>query len=60
MNIAQFQQGDNNIFALTGLLNITTVPALWKQSQSLFAGKTPALSIDLENVSESDSAGVAL
>src|SRR5580700_5691485 len=60
MGIAQIQLTKDNTLALAGVLNATTVTTLWEQSKTLLARATTPLCMDLKNISESDSAGVAL
>lgn len=55
-----FESNSLGNFKLSGLLTITTVSDLWSQSTTLFAGDTPEVILDLADVSQSDSAGVAL
>lgn len=43
-----------------GEITLDTTAALWQQSQSLFATLPNAVHVDLQEVTHSDSAGVAL
>lgn len=46
-------------FAVSGVLEAATVTGLLKRSRQMFAGH-PELHLDLDGVTESDSAGLAL
>jgi phospholipid transport system transporter-binding protein len=52
------RQGEGS-FLLCGELNFATVPALLRAGDSLFEGRE-SVTLDLKNVSRSDSAGLAL
>jgi phospholipid transport system transporter-binding protein len=46
-------------YAVSGLLRLETVPALWRETRGLFA-RPRRVVIDFSGVSEVDSAGLAL
>ena len=51
----------NGQFKLNGEMSFASVPALWRQSQQLFAAvEAPTLEIDLTGINHVDSAGLAL
>lgn len=56
---AQIQSVDGGKFLISGDLDFTTVPGVWKASQLKFA-RTRSLVIDFSGVVRSDSAGLAL
>lgn len=58
MNTAKLESVGEGKVVVSGILDATTVTALLKRSDALFAG--PALQVDLAGVTESDSAGLAL
>ncbi|MBI3562710.1 MAG: STAS domain-containing protein [Gammaproteobacteria bacterium] len=60
MSRVNLQQASPGQWALSGELNMQTVPELFASSQSLFAGLQGKISIDLQQVTRSDSAGLAL
>lgn len=53
-------QAVENTLAVLGELTFATVTDLWQQSQSLFNSEQSPILLDLKNVTQSDSAGVAL
>lgn len=55
---AELSQVDNNV-RISGVLNFETVPVLMKQAEQLF-GKLDKVSVDLAEVSDSNSAGLAM
>jgi len=50
----------NGCAAITGPLTFETTPGLYHETERLFLGQAPVSSINLANVSEVDSAGLAL
>ena len=52
--------GEDGCARLGGTLTFESVPGLFKQAQELFHGSTPVSSLDLEQVTSADSAGLAL
>lgn len=48
------------VITLRGELTLTTVKELWENSRSFFDGQKTPLKIDLTQITQSDSAGVAL
>ena len=62
MTKSSFQYKENHsCYVLSGTLNVETVPELWQQSQDILKyDKDSSLIFDLENVTQSDSSGVAL
>lgn len=60
MNTAQLQLTQDNTLALSGVLNVATVTRLWEQGKLLLMRASTPSCIDLKDVSECDSAGVAL
>lgn len=60
MEQARFEALGDGAFRVTGTLDFTTVPQVWKASQPLLrqAGSEP--SVDLQGVTRVDSAGLAL
>lgn len=59
VSTAKLEQVSDGHFAVSGVLDATTVTAVLKQSETLFAGSS-ALRLDLAGVTESDSSGLAL
>lgn len=59
MMAARIEDQGEGRFAVAGELNAATVSTLWEESAALFRHHPP-LSIDLGDVSRSDSTGVAL
>ena len=55
----QLRAAGNNTFVLSGTLTFESVPHVWKQSAAMFE-KIPEVTLDMGNVSRSDSAGLAL
>lgn len=55
---AELSQVDNNV-RISGVLNFETVPVLMKKAEQLF-GKLDKVSVDLAEVSDSNSAGLAM
>ncbi len=61
MTSTQLQVGAEGITKVSGALTFATVNQLWQQSQSVFTrNSAQKISFDLEAVTQSDSAGVAL
>ena len=61
MQSAQLQTSADGIIKISGALTFSTVAALWEQSKHWFKkAVSTALRIDLKDVKQSDSAGVAL
>ena len=59
----QIQQQPDGLFLLNGELSFTTVPALLAESQRLLSasvGTDAGITIDLQGVGRTDSAGLAL
>jgi len=56
---ASLEQRGEHHFAVRGELNFASVVGLWQKSERLFPNRS-ALTIDLADVSRSDSSGVAL
>jgi len=59
-NVDLTTQSATGIMSLRGDLTLTTVADLWIRSQPLFAQAKSPIQLDLQNVVQSDSAGVAL
>ena len=60
MNKPSLQFKKNN-YVLSGALNIHTVPGMWQLSQNILKNdKTSLVLFNLEDVTQSDSSGVAL
>jgi phospholipid transport system transporter-binding protein len=60
---AQLQAQSDGLFLLSGELSFSSVPGMLSESQRLLAGHSDsisALTIDLQGVGRSDSAGIAL
>lgn len=56
-----FQDKGSHHYVLSGVLSVATVPALWQQSQDILKfSKGSLLTFNLEQVTQSDSSGVAL
>ena len=60
MKVTQLNIDANGTIKVAGALTFATVNQLWQQSKALLSPKTAALRFDLQDVSQSDSAGVAL
>lgn len=56
---ARIERRDARSFAITGAMTFDSVTALWRESDTLFA-REPALQVDLQEVTHTDSAGLAL
>lgn len=52
--------GEDGCVHLDGILTFKSVPALYRQTEELFNGHTPASSFDLSKVTAIDSSGLAL
>lgn len=50
---------EDGCFILKGVLSFQTVPVIWRHGMDVFR-TAPSLVLDLENVTRSDSAGLAL
>lgn len=50
---------EDGCFILKGVLDFQTVPMIWQHGLNLFS-EAPSLVLDLQQVSRSDSAGLAL
>ena len=50
---------EDGCFILEGVLDFQTVPEVWQQGLKLF-NDAPSLALDLQQVTRSDSAGLAL
>ena len=60
---AQLEAQSDGLFLLSGELSFSSVPGMLNESQRLLAGHSDsisALTIDLQGVGRSDSAGIAL
>lgn len=60
MTEGSFSTRGDGAFAITGMLTFSTVPDLLGQSQKWLSSGHEAVTIDLENVTKADSAGLAL
>lgn len=60
MQSTQLHIGVDNIIKVSGALTFATVNQIWEQSQSIFNRAQKQLNFDLQAVTQSDSAGVAL
>lgn len=58
-DITNLSRREDGCFILSGALNFQTVPMVWQQGLDLF-NEAPSLVLDLQQVSRSDSAGLAL
>ena len=56
---AQLQTSADDTIIVSGALIFDTVNQLWEQSQPLFVRNKAQIRIDLQAVTQSDSAGVA-
>ena len=56
---SQLQRIDGG-YRLTGELDFSSVPQIWKGSEGMFASSNVQLLIDLSEVTRADSAGLAL
>lgn len=59
MNVSVTSLGDDR-FSVTGELTFETVPQLFKRTPEYFRGAANSLTVDLAQVTRSDSAGLAL
>jgi phospholipid transport system transporter-binding protein len=59
MTKSELTQNSSLDFTLSGIIDQTTVPDIWKQ-RKILSSKQNKITIDLSNVSHSDSAGIAL
>ena len=60
MPTVTIEQRNPGVFVLKGELNMQTVPQLRQQALQMLSGLTGKVSIDLSDVTRSDSAGLAL
>lgn len=60
MSATTIKNMGNGEFAVAGELSKLTVPAVWRDANSLIQGATQNLLIDLKDVTRTDSAGLAL
>jgi len=58
-DIISLKRREDGCFILKGVLSFQTVPVIWRQGMDIFR-TSPSLVLDLQNVSRSDSAGLAL
>ncbi len=58
--VTEIKQTTESAFALSGSLSVTTVTMLLAQGKRLFAAAKAPLQVSLQNVVDSDSAGIAL
>jgi phospholipid transport system transporter-binding protein len=58
-NSVNLSRREDGCFILKGVLDFQTVPGVWQHGLTLF-GEAPNLVLDLQQVSRSDSAGLAL
>jgi len=58
-NDIKLTRREDGCFILEGVLDFQSVPGIWQQGLALFA-EAPSLVLDLQQVSRSDSAGLAL
>ena len=54
------EAGEQGCANLTGALTFKSTPGLYRESENLFKGPAPVLSVDLSGVTAVDSAGLAL
>ena len=54
------EAGEQGCANLTGALTFKSTPGLYRESENLFKGPAPILSVDLSGVTSVDSAGLAL
>lgn len=59
MAAAKIELTADNLLLVSGALTVDTVTKVWHTGQKLMSGKT-ALEIDLTNVTQGDSSGLAL
>ena len=60
MSGASIESQDNNVFAVSGELNMQTVPALLQEVEPILNRTQGEVCFDLDQVERSDSAGLAL
>ena len=58
-DIVSLKRREDGCFMLKGVLSFQTVPMIWRTGMDIFR-HAPALVLDLQDVSRSDSAGLAL
>lgn len=60
MSEASIRTGDAGEFQVAGPLSFDSVPGLWRDGLALMGGLSGPLTLDLEGVTRTDSAGLAL
>lgn len=60
MNSSSIERNGNGVLVVNGQLTFSTVNALWEQSCDLFDALPSPIQLDFKQVTQSDSAGVAL
>lgn len=60
MSTTSITETGNGQFAVTGELSKLTVPSVWRNANKLIQSATQNLVIDLQDVTRTDSAGLAL
>ena len=58
--VCTIEAGEQGCANLTGALTFKSTPGLYRESENLFKGPAPVLSVDLSGVTSVDSAGLAL
>ena len=60
MNNVRFEPSGDGCYVLSGKLTFATVPQIYTQSNTLLDNNSSSLTLDLQGVTHTDSAGLAL